>query len=513
MKDIDDNENTDYFEPDYFSQEMILDYIDGRLSQIDAALFEQHMQEDETLLLAVEGIRDFYADEQKDRFYLEGLMSHSETGLKEALMQEAVKPKVVALATRRRWLGIAVAACVAILMVFSLPQLFPKTSNKGQKTAISYVDPKKDKDEDEGRSSDLTPQKRGGQSTSDTEQSVETNNAGGNNKNAADAMTILRPSQLPQSADEESTSLKDDRDKQDKKRKISGDPVIKNKAAQGGGKLYHKRENTNQLNTLTGTTAGITSIEKNSDKEMAVAGKLHLWVFTNRRSAEFTQMKQMGEQIQANTGLKLEAQKLNEQQYNATQLQRLMKAQKVASNDVVWVHYLGQKKQQNEQEKTAKKYGRNTKSAASMPIVNNGNINAVLGQSKASLKILTVDQGTAVLNGNDLLKDKVNPSKNESKTNFNSHVGGGHISLPQPNTKTYKKLFLKTKGMYTNAPVKDNYQGVYTNELLLNLQKAGREKSKKVNWKSLLRKTDKGAKKKNRKLKKNFRKYNKIRRR
>ena len=513
MKDIDDNENTDYFEPDYFSQEMILDYIDGRLSQIDAALFEQHMQQDETLLLAVEGIREFYAEEQKDRFYFESLMSHSETGLKEALVQEAVKPKVVALATRRRWLGIVAAACVAILVVFSLPQLFPNTSNKGQKAAISYVDDKKAKDEDEGRSSDLPFQKRDEQSASDTEQSAETNKSG-NDKNTADAIATLKPSQLPELVDEDHiTFKKEERDRFHKTATIPGDPVITTSTTRGRGGAHNKRKGVKQLNTITGTMAGITSNEKNSSEAVAVTGKLHLWVFTNRRSAEFTQMKQMGEQIQANTGLQLEAQKLNEQQYNATQLQQLMKAQKVASNDVVWVHYLGQKNVQNEQKKASKKYGRNTRNTASMPIVNNGNINAVLGQSKASLKILTVDQGTAVLNANDLLKDKVNTSKDASKTNLNSNVGGSYINSPPSNIKTYKKLFLKTKGMYSNAPVNDNYQGVYTNELLLNLKKAGREKSKKVNWKSLLRKTDKGAKKKNRKLKKNFRKYNKIRRR
>ena len=77
MKDIEGNEHIDYF-----SQDTILNYIDGRLSKEEASLFEQQMQQDETLQLTVEGIKGFYTQEQKDRPYLENLMVESEGALK-----------------------------------------------------------------------------------------------------------------------------------------------------------------------------------------------------------------------------------------------------------------------------------------------------------------------------------------------------------------------------------------------------------------------------------------------
>ena len=133
MKETEGNEHIDFF-----SQDTILDYIDGRLSEQDHALFEQQIEQDEMLQLAVEGIKGFYTEEQKDRPYLETLMTQSEENLKQALVaaENAPKPKVVALNSRRRnIIGISIAACVALLMVFSLPRLLDNVDSKEQNTA------------------------------------------------------------------------------------------------------------------------------------------------------------------------------------------------------------------------------------------------------------------------------------------------------------------------------------------------------------------------------------------
>ena len=134
-----------YEQTDYFSQEIILDYIDGRLSPEATAAFEQQMQEDEALQLAVEGIRGFYFQEQKDRTYLEDLLANSEDALKGALARE--NAQVVKLAARRRqnMMGIAMAACVALLMVFSVPYLLNQVEKKESAKGIAVVKPQADK--------------------------------------------------------------------------------------------------------------------------------------------------------------------------------------------------------------------------------------------------------------------------------------------------------------------------------------------------------------------------------
>jgi anti-sigma-K factor RskA len=136
MKDIEGNEHIDYFD-----QDIILDYIDGRLSAEDTALFEQQMQQDETLQLTVEGLKGFYAQEQKDRPYLENLMVESEEALRGTLAN--TQAKTVALARRRNIVGISVAACVALLMVFSIPLLLDSTgAEKTSKTANAAANDK-----------------------------------------------------------------------------------------------------------------------------------------------------------------------------------------------------------------------------------------------------------------------------------------------------------------------------------------------------------------------------------
>ncbi|OJJ16337.1 hypothetical protein BKI52_34155 [marine bacterium AO1-C] len=513
MKDIDGNEHTGYFEPDYFSQEMILDYVDGRLSKVDKALFEQHMQQDETLLLAVEGIRGFYIEEQKDRYDLEALMTHSETALKETMVQAAIAPKVVDLAHRKRWFGIAAAACVAILMVISLPQLFKKAGTS--QGSISLKDEKGHVDKKGGTSSAssegvspniVNPDAKGGETVSI-------------GKNGDQSMLESDLNEMQKKAHKKTLGATD---LMDEERNVTTQNTILDKVKETGKitkkntqeeALFGKQPLPSEENTRNNAAKKTHAVAGSTDPTIA-KGKLHLWVFANQSNTEYAQLTQMGKEIQATTGLQLEAQKLKVQQYNATQLQQMMRSQKVASNDVVWVHYLGKENAQNFQAKANSRgggYAQSPVSNASMA----QNVNTVLGSSKASLKILTVDQGAPVLNIDRLLKDETILSKDddEYKKRYSAKkAAGARKTSPKPsNRAAYKKLFLGTKGMVTNVSVKssavrDNYQGVYTNQLLLNIQKVQNTKPKKINWNSLLRKAEKDAKKGNRKVKRNLRK-------
>ena len=515
MKDIDGNEHMGYFEPDYFNQEIILDYVDGRLSEVDAALFEQHMQQDEALLLAVEGIRGFYAEEQTDRHYLETLMNHSEQALKEAMVQTAIKPKVMALTHRKRWLGITVAACVAVLMVFSLPQLFKATdTSKGN---ISLHD-KKDYFDKKDSSSSTSSEGVSDNITTLTEQKRKSTLARESEDQLKIGLDEKAHQKRPQSklfgsqdlTDEERNAINQDqviaglKQANKESKKNPKNESFFGKIADSSAK-HSKRKNIQNQQLLAGTTTNAGT--------GTTRGKLHLWVFTNQASVEYAQLTQIGKEIQATTGLQLNAQKLNVQQYNAVQLQQMIKAQKVASNDVVWVHYLGKENSQNYQAKTNNKARGYAKSSVSKTVFTQ-NVNTVLGSSKASLKILTVDQGTPVLNISRLLKDKplVKADDNRQNKGYETRNTTEPNAPPIPtNRAAYQKLFLNTKGMITNVPIKsktpkDNYQGVYTNQLLLNLQKSQSEKAKKVNWNSVLRKAEKDTKKENRKVKRNLKK-------
>jgi len=520
MKDIDGNEHMDYFEPDYFSQEMILDYVDGRLSEVDAALFEQHMQQDEALLLAVEGIREFYTEEQTDRHHLETLMNHSEHALKEAMVQTAIKPKVIALTHRKRWFGIAAAACVAILMVFTLPQLFKAASTP--QGNISLHDKKDSFDKKGGSSSTSSSEGVSPDIATLMEKGHERTSKSGKSDQLETDLDEKAHQKRPQSKSLGSQDLNDE-----EKNVINQDKIIdgleqahkkfkkhaRNESFFGkttdSSTKYFKRGNAQNKQSLENTNAGIIANAGAGNTQ----GKLHLWVFTNQSSAEYAQLTQVGKEIQATTGLQLNAQKLNVQQYNAMQLQQMIQTQKVASNDVVWVHYLGKENSQNYQARTSSGGRGYAQSPASRSSIVK-NVNTVLGNSKASLKILTVDQGTPVLNINHLLKDKPLVKADDNRQNKKYEIKNTTEPNAPPTTvnrAAYQKLFLGTKGMITNVPVKsntpkDNFQGVYTNQLLLNLQKSQSEKAKKVNWNSVLRKAEKDTKKENRKVKRNLRK-------
>ena len=518
MKDIDGNEHMGYFEPDYFSQEMILDYVDGRLSRVDAALFEQQMQQDETLSLAVEGIRGFYTEEQKDRYDLEALMTHSAVALKATLSQpsKASIPKTVPLTYRKQWFGVMAAACVAILMVFSLSQLFKQASQpKGlvgledQKTEVDKKRATSDKPSSEGSSPDIVTPTEKRESIADVYEKGRSSDLEDKLEDAPKAY------KKPLS---KSTDLNDSDN--DNKNTITHAGVNGSKQDTLHAPLFGKVTDPNiakkrsfrHYPSLTSTTAGVVAHQPQKKKKNK--GTLHLWVFTDQSNLEYKQLKQIGQEVQATTGLQLKAQKLNVQQYNASELQQMIRGHQVTPNDVVWVHYLGKENPQNYQAQEQKRGYDNTQSRVSPPPTLH-NVNTVLENSKASLKILTVDQGTRVLNINNLLNDRSkmeavhSSSKKHHSTTTNTGISVvGSRKMQNP---AYQKLFLDTKGMVTNVsfkttPPKNNYQGVYTNQLLLNLQKVQKAKTKKANWNSLLRKAEKDTRKGNRDVKRNLRK-------
>lgn len=560
MKDIEGNESMDYF-----SQDTILDYIDGRLSEEDAASFELQMQQDETLQLAVEGIRGFYAAEQKDRPYLENIMSESEEALKGALAK--AEAKTVALAARRRNIaGISIAACVALLMVFSLPHLLNNAeSTQTQKTVA--IAPAKDQQEepastasskkpgeisasDEGaaetgagsvttsgnpdmltgnvialkkegkRKSNTAPEKRTTDGDVDTEE-FEVN---------LETVTVPPPPTIglaPQKKNIEAKEAKDpvafDKEellKKDeittvnksnnfrKEEKVSTTSLTRSSARakkrkksearnKGAGSNKKSMHDYLQGRSVSSTAPAVYGQEEST--HYRVPGKLHLWVFTDDANMDYYTLMKVSRDIANNTGLQLMPRKISTAKFRTQQWSSLLKNQRPGSNDVVWIYYMGK----NTPTTTMGNYNTKNKNNQNLKQLQASvnSLNNTLEYSNAALKLVTIDSGDQ-LTANNLAADDVRNSSNSGLNNISQKQAMVQGSRPAVNN-AYKKLFLGNSGIITvlsNDLNRSAYQGIFTQNLIQALQNAGVGSNKSVDWKSVLKATEKGTKKQSRKL-------------
>ncbi|OJJ19990.1 hypothetical protein BKI52_16065 [marine bacterium AO1-C] len=544
MKETEGNEHIDFF-----SQDTILDYIDGRLSTQDNALFEQQMQEDEMLQLAVEGIKGFYTEEQKDRPYLETLMTQSEENLKQALVEVENAPKVVALNARRnrKIIGISIAACVALLMVFSLPGLLDNgkatpskeeiavTTTNPEKTTQKTPEPKVADAKEQGENAAQTGPKRDEVTTSGNPDMLNRTDAiafeekkigktGPENKNTDGGVVTETETleleedmpppvnqgfiPLPKKADEQTKDASHSMSKKpgninEKKanlesEKALGDFSAKKKAEKSISQRSKKsakgrpRRRTARKESVNVPPPNSTYLSADKKKGTSATyrapGKLHLWVYTDQQNMEYFRVQSLGREIADNTGLELVLTKANTQVFLNQKWKRHIKKQKLGANDVVWVYYLGK----NIPTTTINKYNKQSAGNRVASQLNSSvnDLSRRLERSKVALKIVTVDNGNQ---SQPALDDFTGGQTNNSNTTPYTQQGITQVgkSLPKKN-EVYKKLFLGSSGIITilnSEPGRNVYQGIFTDNLVQSLQSAYWSNDPNVDWGKILNKT------------------------
>ncbi|HAS43801.1 MAG TPA: hypothetical protein DCS93_25190 [Microscillaceae bacterium] len=544
MKETEGNEHIDFF-----SQDTILDYIDGRLSTQDNTLFEQQMQEDEMLQLAVEGIKGFYTEEQKDRPYLETLMTQSEENLKQALVEVENAPKVVALNTKRRnrkIIGISIAACVALLMVFSLPGLLDNKDAKPTKNEIAVTttnpeevkpktpEPKVADTKEQGEGAAQTGPKRDDVTTSGNPdmfnrtdaiafEEKKTAGSGPEKKNTDGGVTEIeneeveddmsvpvnqgfipqpkktkaetkdashhlpkKPGNVRESTLESEKVLKDFSAKTKEEKGIARKSKKRAKAKGRPRRRTAPKENiSNSPNSIY-----FSSDKKDEGRKIAyrTPGKLYLWLYADEQNMEYFRVQNLGREIADNTGLELVVAKANTQVFLNQKWKKHLKRQNFEANDVVWIYYLGKNTPTSYLSKYSKKSAAKRPGAQLSSVVND--LSRRLEKSKVALKIVTIDQGNQSqpalddFNGRQTNKSNVTPYTQQGI----SQVGK---SLPKKN-EVYKKLFLGSSGSITilnSKPGGNVYQGIFTNNLVQSLQGAYQNNDPTVDWNKILKKT------------------------
>lgn len=530
MKDIEGNEHIDYFD-----QDTILDYIDGRLSAEDTALFEQQMQQDETLQLTVEGLKGFYAQEQKDRPYLENLMVESEEALRGTLAN--AETKTVALARRRNIVGISIAACVALLMVFSVPFLLDSTGAENTSKAASAAASERAAQS----STQMLKKAEEVVATNSDENAAETGRKDmdlkGNTGLLTDSTIALgerksqRKSEAPEArkidggdTNEEDLEVKDDASfsappppptiklapekrkvgnntgfmsgadkkdlaksslkKLDEVRKKESIAVTtrsakrRKKASIGAGKPKNK---SNQHAYSKGRSVQPTAdfIDPKATNLYRAPGKLHLWVFTDEANLNYYTLMKVGHEVATKTGMQLASIKNSTQAFVAQQWSNLLSTQQLNSYDVVWVYYLG-----NDQAKLNAAINR---------------LNNALNYSNAALKLVMVDNGSQSRSYNKYNNANLN-NKNAGQRPVVQSQGITSLDIA-PANNAYQKLFLGTSGNITilsNKPGKSAYKGLFTQNLMQNLQQVSNSQSKQIDWKQVLKQTDRQTRKQSR---------------
>lgn len=507
MKNIEGYEQTDYF-----SQETILDYIDGRLSPRETIAFEQQMQQDESLQLAVDGIKGFYLQEQKDRGYLENMLVNSEEALKGVIAQE--NTKMVKLAARRRQniMGITMAACVALLMVFSVPYLLDNVNKDEGSKGIAVADTppqkanlaKKSKTEKKAKTTKKEEDQAAEAFDDDLKEIAQKTPVPNQNSTLNLDLKTTRPKASP----EEHTIVTED----DKKLERNNKNIRKPGAFSGkkrSKKTSTKKPSTRPENTIrtskesvklladkqiktplpTGQNAGYTNAGE-ENKGYRVPGKLYLWVFTDKEDLGYDRLVNMGNQIASSTGLKLVHERANTAQFRRQQWRQMLQKQRVSSNDVVWVYYMG--KLTTRKTYRTKSKDNNTRGLkASLNSLNN-----TLANSPANLKLVMVDEGNQNLN--NYRKYDLNVATNQPIYSVQSKAQRLRVS-----SNTYKKLFLGSSGIVTrsgNKAGRNAYQGVFTNALVNTLKTEVKKNRRNIDWKAVLRTTEKETRRQNRRL-------------
>lgn len=520
MKDIEGNEHIDYFD-----QDIILDYIDGRLSAEDTALFEQEMQQDETLQLTVEGLKGFYAQEQKDRPYLENLMVESEEALRGTLAN--AETKTVALAHRRNIIGISAAACVALLMVFSIPFLLDSTSSEKTGKVANAISADKASES----KTQLLKKAEEVVATNSDENAAETGRKDmdlkGNAGLLTDSVIALgqdksqKKNEAPEArkidggdTNEEDLEAKDDASflappppptikLVPEKRKIGSNSIpslkaekedeVKNlekvvvatrsakrrkKASVGVGKPKNKSDQ-HAYSKGRSTQPAADFIDQKAKNLYRAPGKLHLWVFTDEANLNYYTLMKVGREIATKTGMQLASTKNSTQAFVAQQWGNLLSAQQLNSNDVLWVYYLG-----NDQAKLNAAINR---------------LNNALNYSNAALKLVMVDNGSQRRSYNKYNNANLN-NKNAGQIPVMQTQSISSLDLA-PADNAYQKLFLGTSGNITilsNKSGNTAYKGLFTQNLMQNLQKVSNSQSKQIDWKQVLKQTDRQTRKQSR---------------
>ncbi len=544
MKEIEGNEHIDFF-----SQDTILDYIDGRLSEQDKALFEQQMQEDEMLQLSVEGIKGFYSEEQKGRPYLESLMTQSEENLKQALVEVENAPTIVALNTKRRnrnIIGISIAACVALLMVFSLPRLLDdtQTDQNASEVAVNPTSAKEQKNPD-------LPEKPKVADSKETEENAAQTGPGSGEVTTSGNADMFKREDVIAFGDKKTATTNPEKKNIDggavnDTEKIVEDemmpPVSKgfipevkktdkvSEKSQEQPKSPGNAKNTNKvtlerehINTdflskkevdkkmfkrskakgsprrrkgprrLNDSPAPTYSSRDKRDESKVVAyrapGKLYLWIYTDEQNMEYFRMQNLGREIADNTGLELVLTQASTQAFLNQKWKKFLRKQQLKTNDVVWVYYLGK----NIPTTKINRYNKQSVSNRTISQLNNSvnDLSRRLERSNVALKIVTVDNGSEsqpAIDDNSNTRQNVNQNMVPYTQQGISQVGK---SLPRKN-EVYKKLFLANTGIITilnSEPGRNVYQGVFTNNLVQSLKSAYLKNDPNIDWSNILNKT------------------------
>lgn len=543
MKEIEGNEHIDYF-----SQNIILDYIDGKLSREETNLFEQQMQQDETLALAVEGIRGFYAQEEKERPYLENLMVESEASLKDILVKE--ETKMVSLARRRRKvIGISLAACVALLMVFSVPRLLDNADKVSTESSGLAVDTKGKTNEEKTVVADSTTNTTLATTTAEGE--AETGPKEPEFKGNADllkrkdaiALDDVVKKEKPEAKKIDGTLLEANKEEEHvegieivstetpppspsfgfapkppktkekaEKKLNSPDPVVANdfnlskkedsrakkKANTRSPRRKQKEKIIDAVNKdLQNRNAGSPVLNDLSGRLKATTyrmpGKLYLWVYADEQNIDYHRIMKLGRDIANNTGLKLATSTASTKQFLSQQWNTLLDEQKPGTQDIVWIYYLGNPTlSQTGNEKNKDDQHPNKLNASVVTL------GKQLDNSYAALKIVMVDNGNQKRPFVNYKKEQENDVVSQRQQN----VGEMKKEATTKND-VYRKLFLGNTGsiaVLNNDPGRDGHQGIFTQNLLQILQNTYWNNQKSVDWKAILKETEKRTKKQSRQL-------------
>lgn len=547
MKEIEGNEHIDYF-----SQDTILDYIDGKLSKEEANLFEQQMQQDETLALAVEGIKGFYAQEQKERPYLENLMIESEASLKDALVKE--ETKMVLLASRRRKIiGMSLAACVALLMVFGVPRLLDNADKASTENSGLAVDTKDKANEEKTVVTDSITNTTLATTTAESEAEtgpgakepelkgntdllrrkdvialddvakkekpeakktdgtlLETNKEGEHMEEVEVVSTETPPPPPPSFGFAPKPSKTKEKAEKYEKKSNSPDPVVVDDF--NLSKKEDKQTKTRSpRRKRKGKSNGIVNKDKYLQNRNAgqpvlndlpvrsktvtyrMPGKLYLWVYADEQDIDYHRIMKLGRDIANNTGLKLATSSASTKQFLSQQWNTLLDKQKPGAQDIVWVYYLGNltlSKIGNEKNKNDQ---HTNKLSASITT-----LGKQLDNSHAALKIVMVDNGNQkrpFVNDKEERENNVVPQRQQN-------IGQMKKEAPAKND-VYRKLFLGNTGsiaVLNNDPGRGGHQGIFTQNLLQILQNAYWNNQKSVDWKVILKETEKRTKRQSRQL-------------
>lgn len=472
----------------YFSETTILDYIDGKLPAKEEALFEQKMLQDSEFQLAVNGIRTFYLKEHQSRAYLENLLNKNEGNIQEAIKQAATTSvRLNQRQHKQRLWAIALAACVALIVVVTLPTLFQQVQTKP--TAVQYQpNPNTKPSQVTSQTTDATL-KPLPKAMNESEQAAE--------MPVPSATLPLPTNRLPKISSKNKVLVDQLNTSKLKDLPVAAPNTRKRNRQTGAGnpREFAKRdkqpiskdEQKNRHNYLSHRQ--VTTDPNQRDDFMGVyrtPGKLHLWVFTDQTKATYQQLVATGKQIAQTTHLQLNLKTAHSKEFRYAQCQTLLKQAKPASNDVVWVHYL------NTQPPAP---GKTAQAEADVTTVVN-KLNNMLHHTPADFTMVLVDQGRA-RRVSLPIKPTYGTSNEKQSVGVHDKIGASS------NTQGYRQLFLGNSGnltLYSHQQGRNAYRGVLTEALLQSVQSELRRQKAKTHWKTIVKKTAKLVKTQSKKM-------------